>query len=156
MNENILNSLGGKCSRRYSVTVSWANATLSDWYHRCHKLKVVLESITVLSLALRDMLGADSAKRGVLCTCLCFGFLLHITYTRPFLLTTLQPSHMRLTEERTFMPRERIGVAVECHGRVDGRCVRSTTKMLVRRKSVLLDRSHRESIVCRQVFVGPK
>ena len=38
-------------------------------------------------------------------TCLCFGFLEQIIYILPFLLTTLQPSHMTLTDARTFMPR---------------------------------------------------
>lgn len=46
------------------------------------------------------------------CLCLCLGFFLHITYTLPFRLTTLHPSHMGFTEERTFMPRERSGVRV--------------------------------------------
>ena len=38
-------------------------------------------------------------------------------YTRPFLLTTLQPSHIILTDERTFMLRARAGV-VPGRGRV--------------------------------------
>ena len=37
-------------------------------------------------------------------TCLWRGFLVQRMYTRPFRRTTLQPSHMILTEERTFMP----------------------------------------------------
>ena len=37
-------------------------------------------------------------------TCLWRGFLVQRIYTRPFLRTTLQPSHMILTEDRTFMP----------------------------------------------------
>lgn len=34
-------------------------------------------------------------------TCLCFGFLLHTMYTRPFLRTTVQPSQYFLTAART-------------------------------------------------------
>ena len=37
-------------------------------------------------------------------TCLCFGFLEQMTYTLPFLFTTLHPSHMTFTDARTFIP----------------------------------------------------
>jgi len=43
-------------------------------------------------------------------TCLCFGFFEQTMYTRPFLNTTLHPSHIFLTDERTFMPRLRTGI----------------------------------------------
>lgn len=43
-------------------------------------------------------------------TCLCFGFFEQTTYTLPFLLTTLHPSHMTLTEARTFMPLASAGI----------------------------------------------
>jgi hypothetical protein len=46
-------------------------------------------------------------------TCLCLGFFEHRIYTLPFLLTTLHPSHMTLTEDRTFIPRASIGFCVE-------------------------------------------
>jgi hypothetical protein len=74
--------------------------------------------------------------------CLCFGFLLQIIYTyRPFfLLTLLHPSHIFLTELRTFMPRV---CGAVCRRRPLKRAVRSASGCCVRaarrlgRKSVL-------------------
>lgn len=37
-------------------------------------------------------------------TCLCFGFLAQITYTLPLRFTTLHPSHISFTDDRTFIP----------------------------------------------------
>lgn len=44
--------------------------------------------------------GSRKVKR----TCLCLGSLLQMTYSRPFLRTTEQPSQNFLTLERTFIP----------------------------------------------------
>jgi hypothetical protein len=74
--------------------------------------------------------------------CLCFGFLLQMIYTyRPFfLLTLLHPSHIFLTELRTFMPRV---CGAVCRRRPLKRAVRSASGCCVRaarrlgRKSVL-------------------
>ena len=43
-------------------------------------------------------------------TCLCLGFLEQITYILPLRLTMLHPSHIILTEDRTFMPLDSNGI----------------------------------------------
>lgn len=49
-------------------------------------------------------------------TCLCFGFFEHTTYTLPLRFTTLQPSHITLTDDLTFIPRAVDGTAVARSG----------------------------------------
>ena len=50
---------------------------------------------------------------------MCFGFFEHMMYTLPFLFTTLQPSHMTLTDARTFIPLARTTFA---EGTAEGAC----------------------------------
>jgi len=63
-----------------------------------------------LTLTLHHRLETNATARKTKRTCLCFGFFEHTTYTLPFLLTTLHPSHITLTEALTFIPRASAGV----------------------------------------------
>lgn len=49
-------------------------------------------------------------------TCLCFAFFSQITYSRPLRRTIAQCAHIRLTDERTFIPRSADGTACAAAG----------------------------------------